>query len=165
MNTDTTQPIVHLMCGLPTSGKTTFARRIATERQAICFTLDEWMLNLYDYTIYDPEYGQYAVRCQEQIWSVALQLLACGVEVILDWSLWSAQRRKQWKDRIDAAGYPHRLYCFPHSLAVLQERLRQRNHEQPSGTHVISEAELLRFAPLFEPPMPHEGLTIVEITT
>ncbi|MEM8529272.1 MAG: ATP-binding protein, partial [Chloroflexota bacterium] len=147
----------------PTSGKTTFARRIATERRAIRFTLDEWMINLYDYTIYDPEYGEYVGRCQEQIWSVALQLLARGVEVILDWSLWNAQRRKQWKDRINAAGFPHCLYYFPRSLPMLQERLRRRNQGQPPGTHVISEAELLRFEPLFEPPMPHEGLTIVEV--
>ncbi|MEM8531378.1 MAG: AAA family ATPase, partial [Chloroflexota bacterium] len=63
MDTDATKPIVHLMCGLPTSGKTTFARRIATERRAIRFTLDEWMINLYDYTIYDPEYGEYVGRC------------------------------------------------------------------------------------------------------
>lgn len=156
-------PIVHLMCGLPGSGKTTFAQRLAITRPALHFSLDVWMLGLYDYTIEQPEYGLCVERCQALIWQTGLQILALGHDVILDWSLWSKARRRTWRERIDGAGYQHRLYYFNIPLTQLQERLRVRNAERPPGTHVITEAELQRFAPYFEVPTPDEGLQIIEV--
>lgn len=38
----------HVLVGLPASGETTVARRIAADGSAVRFTLDEWMLRLHD---------------------------------------------------------------------------------------------------------------------
>lgn len=46
---------VHLLCGLPGAGKTTYAARLAAENSAVRFSLDEWMLRLYPWTYDDPE--------------------------------------------------------------------------------------------------------------
>ena len=51
------QPTVHLLCGYAASGKTTLARRISVTTGAVCLTLEEWMLALYDWGPEDPEYG------------------------------------------------------------------------------------------------------------
>jgi predicted kinase len=50
-------PTVHLLCGLPGAGRTTHARRLAAERPAVRFSLDEWMLRLYRLRYDDPEYA------------------------------------------------------------------------------------------------------------
>lgn len=156
-------PVVHLMCGLPGSGKTTLARQLAVTHRAIRFTLDEWMLTLYDYTIDMPEYGQYVTRCQEVIWQTGLQILTAGRDIILDWSLWSKARRRTWSQRIAAAGFAYYLYYLNIPIAVLEARLAQRNAQRPEGTHRIDVAALRRFVPLFEVPTADEGLPIIEV--
>lgn len=40
-------PILHLMVGLPGSGKTTEAKRIEAQTGAIRFTPDEWQIELF----------------------------------------------------------------------------------------------------------------------
>jgi hypothetical protein len=37
---------LHLMCGLPCSGKTTYARRLEAEQSALRLTPDEWINRL-----------------------------------------------------------------------------------------------------------------------
>jgi len=40
-------PTLHLMCGLPCSGKTTLARQIADDSNAFLLTTDAWHLRLF----------------------------------------------------------------------------------------------------------------------
>ena len=157
-------PIVHLLCGLPGSGKTTFAIHLAATRPAIRFTLDAWMRQLYDYTFDMPDYGHYVPRCQEVIWQTGQAILALGHDIVLDWSLWSRGRRQMWTSRVIAAGFQYHLYYINVPLSVVQVRLRTRNLAHLRDAHVIDEAELLRFAPYFEVPTFEEGLAMTEIT-
>ena len=53
------KPTVYLLCGLPAAGKTTLAKQLEEKQGAVRFTLDEWMIRLYDYTIFDREYGEH----------------------------------------------------------------------------------------------------------
>src|SRR5579862_7212051 len=95
---------VHLMCGLPGSGKTTVARRVEVEQDAFRFTLDEWMLRLFDLTPFDTEYGPAADRVKELIWDTASELVARGNDVVLDWSQWSRELRSGAKARVESMG-------------------------------------------------------------
>lgn len=154
---------VHLFCGLPASGKTRLARELAETHHAVRFTLDEWMLALTDWSIFDAEYGRFADRLKEQIWETAVRLLELDVDVVLDWSLWNPERRQKWVERAAAVGAEHRLYYLNIPLSVLRERLEVRNAELPPHAHAIPMAELDRFAPLFQPPTEAEELTVVEM--
>jgi predicted kinase len=159
----TNKATVHLMCGLPGSGKTTLAKKIAQERPALRFTLDVWMMNLYDHSIYDPAYGLCVERCQTVIWETGRQALTNGLDIVLDWSLWSKERRQTWRERIEEAGFQHQLYYFNIPLPLLQTRLHIRNQEPTAGVHYIEAAELIRFSGYFKPPTLDEGFNIIEI--
>lgn len=154
---------VHLFCGLPTSGKTTFAKELEQNHKAIRFSLDEWMIELTDATIFDAEYGEMAEKLKELFWQTAVPLLQQGTDVILDWSLWSRERREKWIGRITELGADYTLYYLNIPPVVLRQRLEKRNAELPPGVHPLPVAELDRFIPLFEPPTAEENLNVVQI--
>ncbi|MFQ5435597.1 MAG: alpha/beta fold hydrolase [Anaerolineae bacterium] len=157
------RPTVHLFCGMPCSGKTRLAREIETKQDAVRFSLDEWMIALFDCSIFDEAYGRYAPRVQEMIWETAVRLFDLGVDVVLDWSLWNPDRRQKWVNRVQSAGANYKLYYLNIPQTVLHRRLAERNVNLPPGAHPIPPAELDRFLPIFQPPTDEEGLNVVEM--
>lgn len=151
---------VYFICGLVAAGKTSFAKKLAAEKDAVRFTLDERMIAKYDYTIYDPQYGPLATKEKELIWEEAQEILAKDRDVVLDWSLWSKESRIEWPQRVLAAGYEYRLYYLDVSLEILRRRLSKRNTGNNMATHFISIAELERFSTIFEPPTEAENLNL-----
>ncbi|MCB8978315.1 MAG: alpha/beta fold hydrolase [Ardenticatenaceae bacterium] len=154
---------VHLFCGLPTSGKTTLAKELEQAHKAIRFSLDEWMIELTDATIFDAEYGEMADTLKELFWQTAVPILKQEVDVILDWSLWSRERRQKWIERITELGAEYKLYYLNIPPVVLRQRLEARNADLPSGAHPIPVSELDRFLPFFEPPTPEENLNVEQV--
>jgi predicted kinase len=152
---------VHLLCGLPGAGKTTVARRLEREQRAVRFTLDEWMLTLFDLTPYDEEYVARADRVKELIWNMAESVLALGHDVVLDWSQWSRAARETARQRGEALRADVLLHYVDIPLAIAEERLRDRNANPAGGVHQIELDDLRRFASeLFEVPMPDEAIAI-----
>jgi predicted kinase len=152
---------VHLLCGLPGAGKTTVARRLEREQRAIRFTLDEWMLTLFDLTPYESEYTARADRVKELIWRTAQSVLALGHDVVLDWSQWSCAARETARQRAEALGADVLLHYVDVPLAVAEERLSERNANAVGGVHQLDPDDLRRFASeLFEAPTPHEAIAV-----
>lgn len=62
---------VHLVCGPIGAGKTTVARRLAQENGAICFSLDEWVMQLFGEEAPAPMvlewWAERCRRCSERI--------------------------------------------------------------------------------------------------
>src|SRR5688572_33438235 len=79
------------MCGLPGSGKTTVARRLAEQRGAVRLTKDEWAWALGS-TPWDRDLGE---RIERQLWLLAEAVLRQGLSVVLDFGLWSRIERDE----------------------------------------------------------------------
>lgn len=154
-------PTLHLLVGYVGAGKTTLARQLATDG-AVRFTLDQWMLDLYDLTPYDDEYGARASRCKEVIWKVAADVLDAGIDVVLDWSQWSRDHRSHWSARGVDRGAQVLVHYIDTPLAESVRRVVARNAALARGTHRIDVEEMQRFAAeFFEAPIVDEGLTLV----
>jgi predicted kinase len=142
-----------LLCGLPGSGKTTLARRLADEMGAIRFCPDEWMsaleLDLFD----QPMRG----RLESLQWDLAQDVVQRGVSVIIEWGVWARFERDAIRVRARELGVPVELHYLDAPLDVLWERVRRRNEHGPPGTPFITYDNLVDWSEhSFEAPTPEE---------
>jgi hypothetical protein len=151
---------VHLLAGLNGVGKSTFARQLERDIPAVRFTLDEWVLRLYGLHYEHPDYAPSAEACKHLIWDTAQQVLATGVDVVLDWNQWSRHRRATWRDKALQAGHYPLLHYLPGSLETALARAEQRRRHGTQGAHVLDEAGIRHLARLFEIPAHDEGLEL-----
>ncbi len=120
---------VHLLAGLDGAGKSTYARALERECPAARFTLDEWMLRLYDLSYDDPRYPELSARCQAMIWDLAKQVLVTGTDVVLDWNLWSRSQRHSWRDKVGAVGHHVVLHYLRVPVETAIARVERRGRE------------------------------------
>jgi predicted kinase len=143
---------VYLLCGKPGSGKSTFARRLETERRAFRLSADELMLALFGPHM-PREVFEERLRACKNVWlALTERLLAFGSDVSLDWGFWRKAERRAVRERLLATGACCKLIYFEVSDATLLERLRLRNSASPEGTYEITEEMFQTFSSWFEPP-------------
>lgn len=155
-------PTLHLMVGLPCSGKTTAARALEAEHPALRLTTDEWHIRLFGDDFGDPgdpDHARHNARhavIESLLWDVAQRTLELGVDVILDFGCWSRRERDDFRARAQRLGAGFRIHFIDASEAVLLERLAIRNADRPDGTFYIAERELKGWIGVFERPSTDE---------
>ena len=154
---------VFLLCGLPGSGKTTFAGGLE-QRGAVRFSPDEWTLKLYGAHMTRELFDTRLQICKDLILSLTETLLKAGVSVTLDFGLWTRKERSRLKTWAQERSLSYTFYYFDVPLETLWTRLEARNRNLPEGTFEIDREMLELFAGWFEPPEEAEGLEIVRIT-
>jgi predicted kinase len=142
------EPTLHLTCGLPGSGKTTLARRLAAERGALRFTKDELVLaaggDLYDDELRD--------RVEAALIELAFELLAAGRSCILDFGLWSREERDALRLRARAEGVRVELHFVDVEPDELLRRIETRYADAPHTTAEITAEQLTEWGETFERP-------------
>ena len=91
-------PTLYLICGLPSSGKTTLAGQLEYERRGLRLSPDEWMWSL-SIDFYD---GTKRVAVEALQWEVAARALNLGVDVILEKGFSSRCERDDYRSRGEA---------------------------------------------------------------
>jgi predicted kinase len=143
-----TEPRLILICGLPGSGKTTLATRLAPELRAVRLCPDEWKHDL-DIDYYDEERR---VRLEQRLWRLGQELLRLGQSVILENGFWARAERDELRLAARALGVAVELRYLEAPLDELWRRLENRNEEARPGTAPIKREDLERWAGRFEAP-------------
>src|SRR5258708_33469428 len=120
-------PVLHLICGLPGSGKTTLARRLERDLPAVRLAPDEWMARIVG-DGYD-EAKRAAVEAVQ--WEIAARVLSLGVDVILENGFWSRRERDEVRARARALGAATKLHYLDVPREELLRRLAMRNAALP----------------------------------
>ena len=137
-----------LTCGLPGSGKTTLASRLAAERDAQRFTKDEWVRDLGG-DLWDE---QLRIRLEGKLIELAFELLAAGRSCILDFGLWSREEREALRLRARRLEVRVELHYVNVELAELVRRTAQRYADAPETAPDISAEQLAVWASSFQAP-------------
>ena len=137
---------VVVLCGMPGSGKTTLARRLERERDAVRIELDAWLLGLG----VDPHEPRARRRLERLLWAHALRLASLGLVVVVDFGSWGRVERRRMREQARAAGVAFELHLLDVALEERWRRVERRNADE--GAVVISRAELVGFERWWEPP-------------
>lgn len=137
-----------MFCGLPASGKTTTARQLADQLDAVRLNPDDWFANLQ----LDAWDAALRVRLERQFWQLGKELLTLGQTVILEWGFWAREERDEKLTEARALGAAVELHYLETSLDELWSRLDARNQAAIHGAVNIQRSQLEEFLGRFQAP-------------
>lgn len=130
---------IFLIHGFVGAGKTTFAKKLADETQAVRFTLDEWMISLYGNNPPADLFSEYEGRVKKVIWQLAQEFLSRGQDVIFDYGFWKRLERDVFRTYADEIGAECILYDVTCSINTMKQRVQKRTDEMPPGALFIDD--------------------------
>jgi predicted kinase len=159
---------LHLISGLPCSGKTTYAAGVRADTNAVLFSLDRWLITAFGRyeiaAVGHQEHMRRVLGCRELIWLPASELLRRGVDVILDDGFFLRDHRIRHITLAGALGASAKTHYLDTGLETIRVRLEARNALLPPFNFQIDRALLVGFCGLFEVPTPAEGAEVVVVT-
>ena len=145
---------VILVCGRICCGKTTYAHRLAKERRAAVLSVDEVMLAMFGQHCGDM-HDTYAARTKQYLLAKAAELVAAGIDAILDWGPWTKSGRAELREHFTARGIAFELHTIEISDDLWRARLAKRNAAVEAGevqAYFIDENLAAKFASRYESP-------------
>ena len=148
----TTRPTLFLTVGLPGTGKTTEARRIEAEEQALRLTKDEGVKALYG--LANPPSASDVI--EGRLIEIGLRALELGINVVIDFGLWGRDERSALRQAAADLGAAVEMRYFDLPPAEQRRRLDRRQDEEPHTTWHMSDEELAEWAAIISVPTPGE---------
>ena len=149
---------VILVGGKLCCGKTTYALRIRTAENGVLLSCDELTLALFHGEL-GTEHDLIVGRAKKYLYDKSLELLSCGVSVILDWGFWTAAERRYAKSFYAERGIPCELHWLDVDDADWERRIEKRNEAVAEGTtnaYAVDAGLAAKFALVFQPPRQDE---------
>ena len=119
-----------IIAGLPGTGKSTLAKKLAARFAAVVYSPDDWLdalgVNLWDTAVRDA-----VERLQ---WQQAQNILRLGGTAIIEWGTWARAERDALRDGAHALGATAELHFLDAAPAVLYQRMAARGRENPPMT-------------------------------
>jgi predicted kinase len=144
----TRRPTLFLTVGLPATGKTSAARRIELEHNALRLTKDEWMKALYMHE--NPPAASDVI--EGRLIEIGLRCLELGIDVVIDYGLWGRDERSALRKAATDRGASVQMYYFAVPPHEQRRRLDQRQADEPHTTWPISDEEVAEWAGIIQVP-------------
>ena len=161
------QAVLHLICGLPGSGKTTLAKKLESSLAAIRFCPDEWIKDIWPPETAETEGGQHRDQIEQLQWKIGRQILKTGVDIVIEWGTWGKDERIKLRDEAWALGAKVKFYYLQEPKEVLRARISKRNEHLGRYEFLIPddqlESELDKWFNLFQIPQDDELKTYDEL--
>ena len=158
---------LHLISGLPCSGKTTYARGLRAGANCALFSLDRWLITAFGrYEIAmvgHEEHTRRVLACRELIWDSASELLRRYVDVVLDDGFFLRHHRVRHVALARSVEATAKIHYLDTPLDVVRARLQHRNVHLPAFNFRIDPESLFGFSAMFERPSDGEGADLVVI--
>lgn len=156
------KPIIFLLCGLPGSGKTTYAKELSEKEHLVRLTLDEELFKRFGKEFPSDKYSEYEIQTKQELLVILEQKIKQNESVILDYGFWKKEDRNRYKQLIENYGAEYKLIYLKQNHEVLIDRINKRNEFNSTDNHIISEELLEKFKSQFEEPK-NENEIIINI--
>ncbi len=153
---EVTVATLHLMVGLPCSGKTTLAKRLEREQGALRLTPDEWHIQLFGQDAAEPEHDARHSLIEMLLWTIARRALELGMNVILDFGFWAREEREDYRSRAKELGASSEVHFLDVPTEELMHRLTARNAQSAPASFAIPDAMMKPWIACFQRPTPDE---------
>lgn len=149
---------VILICGKICCGKSRYAEGICKKYNAVILSIDEIMFALFSDGTNDM-HDTYVERAEKYLFNKSLNIIDCGVNVILDWGFWTSKSRKTAKDFYNKNNIDYQFHYIDISDEEWHKRINKRNADVKSGVsnnYFVDEGLVEKFNSLFEKPNKEE---------
>lgn len=150
----------HLVCGYAASGKSTLARQLAREQDAILLSEDRWLSALFAEELHTlADYLRCTARLRNALGPHVVALLQNGQAVVMDFAANTVEARAWLRELAQQAEVSAMLHFLDVSQEASWQRLVKRNQE---GSHEfqLSKQQFDKLAAHFEPPSEAEGIPV-----
>lgn len=121
------RPTLVIVSGLPGSGKTTLAMKLARDRPGVRLCPDDWITAL-GADIWDSDLRERVERLQR---TLVADLLRSGTTAIIEWGTWARDERDALRQEGASLGARTELIVLDPPLEILWERVMKRGLEDP----------------------------------
>ena len=152
-----------MMCGRICSGKSTYAKRLRDEYRAAVLSVDEITLALFDGDTGD-KHDLYVERAEEYLYRKSLELIECGINVVLDWGFWQRYERDYARGFYGSRGIEYEFVYIDIDRGEWTRRLQKRNKDVLEGrlsAYYVDEGLMQKFEDMFQPPQEDEKITVI----
>lgn len=149
---------VIMMCGKICSGKSTYAERLRRENNAVLLSIDEIMLAMFGQYVGEM-HDEYVARTEKYLFAKSFEIIESGIDVILDWGVWTKAERAEAREFFTSRGIDYELHYLDVPDSVWRERIAERNRAVSEGmldAYYIDENLAAKFGAIFEPPTDDE---------
>lgn len=149
---------VIMTCGKISSGKSTYAERLRKEHGAVLLSIDEIMLAMFGQYVGEM-HDEYVARTEKYLFGKSLEIIESGINVVLDWGVWTKAERAEARDFYKSHGIDYELHYIDVTDEVWRERIAKRNNAISVGrlnAYYVDDNLAEKFGTIFEPPADEE---------
>ncbi len=152
---------VIMTCGMICCGKSTYAKKLQAEQNAVILSVDDITLTLFPDGSGDM-HDTYVLRAEQYLLNLSIQILFSGVDVILDWGLWTRAIRNRIRQFYASyEGIKTELHYLRINSEEWKRRIEKRNASYEEA-YYVDEGLLNKVTTLFEEPSAEEVDVLVE---
>ncbi len=141
-----------MICGLPGSGKTTLAKKLESERNAILLNADGWIIGIVKSKSDIQEIDRLRDPMEQLLWNLAQKIALNGTNVILDNGFWTKSERNTYLETARKLNLKIELYYLKANKDIILKRLENRNSNVPENDFQMDMNKMERWIEIFEPP-------------
>jgi len=150
-----------LLSGKMGAGKSTRAKKISQECNAVLISEDEWLSTLYPNQIATfDDYLRYSSILKPLIKLHVLNILKTGTNVVMDFPANTINQRRWFKEVISEINAPNKLIYLKVSDDICLKQIERRRVEQPERASFDTESMFNKVTKYFQEPAHDEGFNI-----
>lgn len=151
-------------CGKMGAGKSTKAKQIAQQGNAVLLSEDEWLAALYPNKMSSlNDYIEYSNLLKPQMKKLVKSMLSAGTNVVMDFPANTLSQRDWFRNIFSEINAPHNLVYIELSNEVCLKQIEKRRKQQPERRATDTPDMFEQVTKYFMAPTAEEGFNITKV--